>query len=69
MLRDHGFLGGDVRGRSGEGLTGAAVPADVALMAAYMRNQFAFLGVKAPGQKAVTRRAVGSGAKNVRPGA
>ena len=40
------------------GLTDAAVPADAVPMAAYMRNQFAFLGVKAPGQKAVVRAAL-----------
>lgn len=40
------------------GLAAAAVPDDRAAMTAYMRNQFAFLGVKAPGQKAVFRAAL-----------
>jgi 3-methyladenine DNA glycosylase AlkD len=40
------------------GLTKAAVPADARPMAAYMRNQVPFLGVKAPGQKAVVRAAL-----------
>lgn len=35
------------------GLDAAAVPADAGPMAAYMRRQFAFLGVKAPALKAV----------------
>lgn len=41
-----------------EGLAAAAVPADAGPMAAYMRNQFRFLGVKAPAQKAVFRAAM-----------
>lgn len=41
-----------------EGLAAAAVPADAGPMAAYMRNQFRFLGVKAPAQKAVFRVAM-----------
>jgi 3-methyladenine DNA glycosylase AlkD len=40
------------------GMAAAAVPADAGPMAAYMRHQFAFLGVKAPAQKAVVRAAV-----------
>jgi 3-methyladenine DNA glycosylase AlkD len=43
-----------------EGLAAAAVPADAGPMAAYMRNQFRFLGVKAPAQKAVFRAALAS---------
>jgi 3-methyladenine DNA glycosylase AlkD len=39
------------------GLAAAAVPADAEPMAAYMRHQFPFLGVKAPAQKAVARAA------------
>ena len=41
-----------------EGLAAAAVPADAGPMAAYMRDQFPFLGVKAPAQKAVFRAAL-----------
>jgi 3-methyladenine DNA glycosylase AlkD len=41
-----------------EGLAAAAVPADAGPMTAYMRNQFPFLGVKAPARKAVFRAAV-----------
>ena len=40
------------------GLAKAAVPADAGPMAAYMRHQFRFLGVKAPAQKAVFRSAL-----------
>lgn len=40
------------------GLAAAAVPADAGPMAAYMRHQFAFLGVKAPAQRAVFRAAL-----------
>ena len=42
-----------------DGLAEAAVPADAGPMTAYMRNQFSFLGVKAPAQKAVFRAALG----------
>ncbi|MDP9073985.1 MAG: DNA alkylation repair protein [Actinomycetota bacterium] len=42
----------------GRGLGAAAVPADIQPMTAYMRNQFSFLGVKAPGQKAAIRVAL-----------
>jgi 3-methyladenine DNA glycosylase AlkD len=41
-----------------DGLAAAAVPADAGPMAAYMRHQFPFLGVKAPAQKAVFRAAL-----------
>jgi len=41
-----------------DGLARAAVPADAGPMAAYMRNQFAFLGVKAPALKAMFRAAL-----------
>lgn len=41
-----------------DGLAGAAVPADAGPMAAYMRHQFRFLGVKAPAQRAVFRAAL-----------
>lgn len=41
-----------------EGLAAAAVPADAGPMAAYMRGQFTFLGVKAPAQKSVFRAAL-----------
>ena len=41
-----------------EGLAAAALPADAGPMAAYMRSQFTFLGVKAPAQKAVFRAAL-----------
>jgi 3-methyladenine DNA glycosylase AlkD len=40
------------------GLAGAAVPDDIPAMTAYMRHQFQFLGVKAPGQKAAFRAAL-----------
>ena len=40
------------------GLAAAAVPADAGPMAAYMRNRFPFLGVRAPAQKAVFRAAL-----------
>jgi 3-methyladenine DNA glycosylase AlkD len=40
------------------GLDAVAVPADINAMTAYMRNQFPFLGVKAPGQKATVRAAL-----------
>jgi 3-methyladenine DNA glycosylase AlkD len=43
-----------------DGLAAAAVPADAGAMARYMRNQFTFLGVKAPAQKAVFRAALAS---------
>ena len=39
-------------------LAASAVPADIAPMTAYMRHQFLFLGVKAPGQKAAVRAAL-----------
>jgi 3-methyladenine DNA glycosylase AlkD len=41
-----------------DGLAAVAVPADAGPMTAYMRNQFRFLGVKAPAQKAVFRAAL-----------
>ncbi|MDP1806609.1 MAG: DNA alkylation repair protein, partial [Acidimicrobiales bacterium] len=41
-----------------DGLAAAAVPGDAGPMAAYMRDQFCFLGVKAPAQKAVFRAAL-----------
>ena len=41
-----------------DGLETAAVPGDAGPMTAYMRNQFRFLGVKAPAQKAVFRAAL-----------
>lgn len=41
-----------------DGLAAAAVPADAGPMAAYMRNRFTFLGVKAPARKAVVRGAL-----------
>lgn len=41
-----------------DGLAAAGVPADAGPMAAYMRNQFRFLGVRAPAQKAVFRAAL-----------
>ena len=41
-----------------DGLAAAAVPVDAGPMTAYMRNQFSFLGVKAPAQKAVFRAAL-----------
>ena len=41
-----------------DGLGGAAVAADADPMTAYMRNQFRFLGVKAPAQKTVFRSAL-----------
>ena len=41
-----------------DGLAAAAVPAAAGPMTAYMRNQFRFLGVKAPAQKAVFRAAL-----------
>jgi 3-methyladenine DNA glycosylase AlkD len=40
------------------GLAATAVPDDRAAMTAYMRNQFSFLGVKAPGQKTAYRAAL-----------
>ena len=42
----------------GSGLAARAVPADVEPMTAYMRHQFPFLGVKAPGQQAAVRAAL-----------
>ncbi len=41
-----------------DGLGAAAVPADAGPMTAYMRDQFRFLGVRAPAQKAVFRAAL-----------
>lgn len=41
-----------------DGLAAAAVPTDAGPMAAYMRHQFTFLGVRAPAQKAVFRAAL-----------
>jgi 3-methyladenine DNA glycosylase AlkD len=41
-----------------DGLAAAAVPADAGPMAVYMRNQFTFLGVKAPAQKAAVHAAL-----------
>jgi 3-methyladenine DNA glycosylase AlkD len=41
----------------GDALVSAAVPGDAAAMKAYMRDQFPFLGVKAPGLKLAVRAA------------
>lgn len=41
-----------------QGLAASAVPADIGPMTAYMRQQFPFLGVKSPGQKAAVRAAL-----------
>jgi len=42
------------------GLSARAVPADIGPMTAYMRHRFPFLGVKAAGQKASARDALGA---------
>jgi len=42
------------------GLSARAVPADIVPMTAYMRHQFGFLGVRAAGQKAAVRDALGA---------
>lgn len=42
----------------GRGLAAAAVPGDATPMAAYLRHQFPFLGVKAPARKAIARAAL-----------
>lgn len=49
-------------------LAAKAVPADVAPMTAYMRHQFPFLGVKAPGQKAAVRAALAVAGRTVDEG-